>query len=167
MPRYYFDTSRFAITSGRGYNPAIDTFLKLRRAEAIGQVSGGQLSVVSGPLSGCPLPDGEAVAAAITETNAMHEPALASDVDNSWALVYPPNESSSDRSENVTNEPSAAEPEIDVSWALAIDANKLHGIDARDTNEPATAKGVHGQRSRAGPLKLDARTPQFFVADCR
>jgi hypothetical protein len=45
----------------------------------------------------------------------------------------------SDRSENVTNEPSAAEPEFDVSWALAIDANKLHGIDARDTNEPATA----------------------------
>jgi hypothetical protein len=28
---------RFEITSGRGYNRAIDTFLKLRRAEAIGQ----------------------------------------------------------------------------------------------------------------------------------
>ena len=81
---------RFEITSGRGYNRAIDTFLKLRRTEAICQWS-------IGPLSGDPLPDGQDMAAATAETNAPNEPALASDVDLSWALEeYPWNEPSGD-----------------------------------------------------------------------
>ena len=96
---------RFEITSGRGYNRAIDTFLKLRRAEAIGQWSIGPLSAVSGPLSGDPLPDRQDMAAVTAERHAPNEPALASDVDLSWALEeYPWNEPSDDLKEGMRTE---------------------------------------------------------------
>ena len=154
---------RFEITSGRGYTRAIDTFLKLRRAASIGILSDGsltdgQLSVVSGPLSGDARATGEDLGLAISEANGSNEPRPAPEIDTTWALRIDTHALHGDRRidgalsvvggsllgdactplENLTNEPTAG--------LLSVASGQLSG-DAPTAPENVTNEPIDGPSS--------------------
>jgi hypothetical protein len=129
---------RFEITSGRGYNHAIDTFMKLRRAEAIGQLSIGPSPDVSTPLSDDPWSVANEMAVAIAETDAPNQPALDSDVDLSWGLEYPSNEPRGDRWENTTNEATDGPSSVVTSPLLGGTYGPLENVTNEPNDRPAS-----------------------------
>ncbi len=160
---------RFEISSGRGYARAIDTFLKLRRAAPIRQLSDGPLS--DGPLSDGPLSDGplsvvrgpllvaDDAATAIAEVNALNEPNFGPLPVVSCPLPVADQAITAAGVRNASNEPTAGPSSVN-SRPVSVPASEVQRSDSPNapddpiescgilTNEPITQRTA-GPNERA------------------
>jgi hypothetical protein len=141
---------RFEITSGRGYNRAIDTFLKLRRAEAIGQVSIGPSPDVSAPLSGDPWP----VANVANEANDRAASVVSCPLSAGAPLREDVTVEAIALRENLTNEPT------DFSSLIVVNRFREGGFADSPVAGAGTNEATVGQLSVVGcPLSGDRCEP--------